>query len=59
MGKFDVKIADNKIMAIYDKRYSYPFDITDGKGDFANLVYTEKTVDLTKQKVQLSLIKEA
>lgn len=50
MRKFDIKITDNKIAAIYDKRYSYPFDITDGKGNFANLVYTEKTVDLTKQK---------
>ena len=47
---FDVKIHNNKINAIYDKRYDGQVDITDGTGRFGWLTYTKNHHNLKMQK---------
>lgn len=41
-----VKIQNNKIMHIWDKRYKEEVDITDGSGKFGQLVYTLETENI-------------
>ena len=47
---FDVRIENNNIYAIYDKRYQEPVDITDGTGRFGWLTYTRIDQDLLTQR---------
>lgn len=47
---FDVVIQEQKICAIYDKRYQEKVDITDGTGRFGWLAYTTKSQKLQEQK---------
>ncbi len=46
---FDIKIQNNKICAIYDKRYTENIDITDGTGRFGWLTYTRRDQNLREQ----------
>ena len=47
---FDVVMREQRIWAIYDKRYQEKVDITDGTGRFGWLSYTKKLQKLQEQK---------
>lgn len=47
---FEVKVHNNRILAIYDRRYEDLVDITDGTGRFGWLAYTKNNQELKELK---------